>query len=143
MLDFLKKRLIVVAVLSACLMGSAQASSIPIFDNWQNDSLQYWLDTQSKHEAPKSNKSIKSLLGFDLSDFGKTSFSLGGFDLGNLIDSILKGGKGWGDLSWIWDLTKDWGHGGNGTKVPEPTTLTLFGLGLLGLGLATRRRAAR
>lgn|SRR5690606_6288104 len=141
MLDFLKKRLIVVAALSACLLGTnAHASSINIFDNWQNDAFQYWLDKPSKYEAPKSND-LKSLLGFDLSDLGKSSLSLGGFDLKDLIDSILRGG--WGDLSWIWDLIKDWGKGGTETKVPEPTTLTLFGLGLLGLGFATRRRASR
>ena len=35
------------------------------------------------------------------------------------------------------------GFGGNGTPIPEPATLTLFGVGLAGLGALRRRRTAK
>ena len=39
--------------------------------------------------------------------------------------------------------TKDAGEGGGGPDTPEPTTLSLLGIGLIGLGLAVKRRRRR
>jgi len=45
-------------------------------------------------------------------------------------------------LSVFGEITTSGGGGGGGGSVPEPTTLALFGAGLVGLGLMRRRRAS-
>lgn len=45
-----------------------------------------------------------------------------------------------GDLSGHGDVNINLEGGGDGTSIPEPTAIALFGLGLVGFGLAARRR---
>jgi hypothetical protein len=47
-----------------------------------------------------------------------------------------------GDFRFGSSHLEAWGNRGDGVAVPEPATLSLFGLGLLGLGFAARRRKA-
>jgi hypothetical protein len=46
---------------------------------------------------------------------------------------------GSGSLSGHWDLNLAFGAPVTTTEVPEPGVVALFGMGLLGLGLARRR----
>lgn len=48
-----------------------------------------------------------------------------------------------GDLSGHGDVNIDLNGGGGGSSVAEPTAVALFGMGLIGLGLAARRRKQR
>jgi hypothetical protein len=65
---------------------------------------------------------------------------------GNAKDASEFGGSSWllmsdgsGSLSGHWDLNLAFGAPVTTTEVPEPGVVALFGMGLLGLGLARRR----
>ena len=66
---------------------------------------------------------------------------------GNAKDASEFGGSAWmllsgpgGSLPGHWDLNLAFGAPVTTTEVPEPGALAVFGLGLLGLGLARRRQ---
>lgn len=71
----------------------------------------------------------------------------GGGPVGLVTITFALLGEGDYGLAFIWDQFNDVKGRDNriiipGGQVPEPTTLALFGLGLLGAGLARRRRMA-
>lgn len=68
-------------------------------------------------------------------------------DFDFIVTSLISDGKlnvkvraNRGDFTFGASHLEAWGSTGGGTSVPEPATLSMLGLGLLGLGFAARRR---
>lgn len=124
----MKKLTKTLLVTIALAFASVQANALPI--DGSSDEFVYWIADDGR-------------LWVDFGPFGYSYTDvIGGIDnLENTMARVeeetgrsLKGDEGW---HWWWRKS---GHSDRMLHVPEPGTLLLFGMGILGLTTATRRR---